>query len=143
MQGVPEANGILQQIRPKRLDFRKAILLTAPNFRPFEKSQPADISGGRAPVPRFLSAEEDASGLEVFTSERPTIDLDDVSMYAQKSVVPICRSVLHDIDVNRVEPLPASYLTITHSSSFRDLFWVSSTLGVPQQSIFSKRRIAS
>ena len=36
-EGTPEADGLLQSIRPTQMRFRKAIRATAPAFRPYER----------------------------------------------------------------------------------------------------------
>ena len=37
IRGVPDEDGLLQVIRPAQEKFRRAIRMTAPDFRPFEK----------------------------------------------------------------------------------------------------------
>ena len=37
IKGVPDEDGLLQAIRPAQEDFRRAIRMTAPDFRPFER----------------------------------------------------------------------------------------------------------
>jgi hypothetical protein len=55
IRGVPDEDGLLQAIRPAQEKFRRAIRMTAPDFRPFEK----EFRGTRQ-VPRatFLHSEE-------------------------------------------------------------------------------------
>lgn len=57
VEGTPDADGLLQTIRPKQQQFKEAVRNTAPDFRPFEK-----VSGNSGPatltVPEFLSNEE-------------------------------------------------------------------------------------
>ena len=55
VEGVPNHDGLLQTIRPLQEKFRKAIRMTAPNFRPFESSLKETRHLGRA---SFLANEE-------------------------------------------------------------------------------------
>lgn len=55
VEGVPNHDGLLQTIRPLQEKFRKAIRMTAPNFRPFESSLKETRHLGRA---LFLANEE-------------------------------------------------------------------------------------
>ena len=55
IEGVPDEDGLLQSIRPAQERFRKAIRLTAPNFRPFEQKYEDQRHLGRA---SFLVSEE-------------------------------------------------------------------------------------
>ena len=55
VEGVPNHDGLLQTIRPLQEKFRKAIRMTAPNFRPFESSFKEERHLGRA---SFLANEE-------------------------------------------------------------------------------------
>ena len=67
VEGVPNHDGLLQTIRPLQEKFRKAIRMTAPNFRPFESSLKETRHLGRA---SFLSNEEgDDNTGEVSDSE--------------------------------------------------------------------------
>ncbi|KAF8623386.1 hypothetical protein AX17_007424 [Amanita inopinata Kibby_2008] len=52
-EGVSQADGLLQAIRPAQQRFRRAIKETSPEFRPFSRNSGKEIS-----KPRFLSAEE-------------------------------------------------------------------------------------
>ncbi|CAA7260359.1 unnamed protein product [Cyclocybe aegerita] len=54
IDGVPDAKGLIQSIRPAHQSFRKAIRRTAPNFRPFESK----IKGRHIGRAAFLVKEE-------------------------------------------------------------------------------------
>jgi hypothetical protein len=55
VEGVPNHDGLLQTIRPLQEKFRKAIRMTAPNFRPFESALKETRHLSRA---SFLANEE-------------------------------------------------------------------------------------
>ncbi|KDR69881.1 hypothetical protein GALMADRAFT_128490 [Galerina marginata CBS 339.88] len=55
VEGVPDSDGLLQAIRPAQEVFRRAIRVTAPNFRPFEREFEHKRHIGRAD---FLVEEE-------------------------------------------------------------------------------------
>jgi GTP-binding protein EngB required for normal cell division len=55
IEGVPKEDGLLQTIRPVHETFRKAILATAPMFRPYERKYSSRDPPRR---PQFLSTEE-------------------------------------------------------------------------------------
>ena len=55
IRGVPDEDGLLQAIRPAQEIFRRAIRMTAPNFRPFEKRFSGTRHLGKA---TFLHNEE-------------------------------------------------------------------------------------
>ena len=55
VRGVPDEDGLLQAIRPAQEKFRRAIRMTAPNFRPFEKKFEGRRHLGKA---TFLHCEE-------------------------------------------------------------------------------------
>ena len=57
VEGTPGADGLLQAIRPKQQDFKEAVRNTAPDFRPFEKTDD-DLVTESLTVPEFLSNEE-------------------------------------------------------------------------------------
>ena len=63
IEGTPGAHGLLQQIRPAQIDFKKAIRSTAPNFRATTKEQ--DDAESRkeaaASLRGYLANEEDTS----------------------------------------------------------------------------------
>lgn len=72
IEGSPEANGILQSIRPLQEKFRKAIRATAPNFRPYKRGG----GDGRNFVnPGFLSSEEK---LKTMPDNQSIIHVDEV-----------------------------------------------------------------
>jgi len=54
--GVPDDDGLLQTIRPAHESFRKAIRITAPDFRPYERRYATQRS---LPKAEFLSNEEE------------------------------------------------------------------------------------
>lgn len=81
-QGTPDADGLLQMVRPRQLKFRKEIWLSAPDFRPFMRQDSATVDDP-APLLDFLAGEEDESTLKS-TVEKKAIYLDDVWTYAQK-----------------------------------------------------------
>ncbi|KAH6910212.1 P-loop containing nucleoside triphosphate hydrolase protein [Coprinopsis sp. MPI-PUGE-AT-0042] len=60
VEGVPDADGLHQAIRPAHNEFRKAIRSTAPAFRPFEKRH----AGKQFTQPTFLSHEEGPGAVE-------------------------------------------------------------------------------
>jgi hypothetical protein len=55
IRGVPDEDGLLQAIRPAQEKFRRAIRMTAPDFRPFEKEFRGTRQIARA---TFLHSEE-------------------------------------------------------------------------------------
>ena len=57
VEGTPGADGLLQAIRPKQQEFKEAVRNTAPDFRPFEKTDD-DLVAESLTVPEFLSNEE-------------------------------------------------------------------------------------
>ncbi|KAJ7288890.1 P-loop containing nucleoside triphosphate hydrolase protein [Mycena rebaudengoi] len=57
LEGLPHEHGLLQSIRPAQEKFRRDIRQTAPDFRPFEEPETADVFE-RFPDPPFLSNED-------------------------------------------------------------------------------------
>lgn len=55
VEGVPDEDGLLQCIRPAQERFRRALRVSAPDFRPFEKRYAETKKLGRA---EFLLHEE-------------------------------------------------------------------------------------
>ena len=55
IRGVPDEDGLVQAIRPAQEKFRRAIRMTAPDFRPFERKFRGTRHLGRA---TFLHSEE-------------------------------------------------------------------------------------
>lgn len=55
IRGVPDEDGLLQAIRPAQETFRRAIRITAPDFRPFEREFRGTRHLGQA---TFLHSEE-------------------------------------------------------------------------------------
>ena len=76
VRGVPDEDGLLQAIRPAQEKFRRAIRMTAPNFRPFEKKFEGTRHLSKA---TFLHCEEgeewnEESDSESITEWCPDID---------------------------------------------------------------------
>ena len=69
VRGVPDEDGLLQAIRPAQEKFRRAIRMTAPNFRPFEKKFGGTRHLGEA---TFLHSEEGEEWNEGSESESNT-----------------------------------------------------------------------
>ena len=75
VRGIPDENGLMQNLRGPQHKFKMAIRQTAPDFRPLERSEVTDIT----PVPSlsFLSNEETESDQEPSDTSQP-IFVDDV-----------------------------------------------------------------
>ena len=58
VEGTPNSNGLLQTIRPKQQAFKEAVRNTAPDFRPFERSDANGPAATGLTLPEFLSNEE-------------------------------------------------------------------------------------
>jgi hypothetical protein len=80
VEGVPDADGLHQAIRPAQNDFRQAIRDTAPAFRPFEKRH----AGKDFTQPRFLDHEEELMEHE---DDAQFIYIDEVLKRAHEYVV--------------------------------------------------------
>lgn len=81
IEGSPEADGILQSIRPLQEKFRKAIRATAPNFRPYKRGG----GGGKEFYnPGFLSNEEQ---MYVMPNNQTIIHVDEVMAMALRYVL--------------------------------------------------------
>ena len=66
VEGVPHKAGLLQAIRPAQERFRRGIRVTAPKFRPYERTY---VGRRHLPKPKFLTNEEEndddeGSGME-------------------------------------------------------------------------------
>ncbi len=69
IEGTPGSDGLLQQIRPAQLDFKRAIRSTAPNFRATTKEQDDKESEKEtaASLRNFLASEEDSTMVSLET----------------------------------------------------------------------------
>ncbi|KAH9917092.1 P-loop containing nucleoside triphosphate hydrolase protein [Amylocystis lapponica] len=88
LDGTPEAGGLLQSIRPAQLEFRKAVYVTAPDFRPYEKtSPPTNVSNatkkGHFVAPDFLTSEENIVSPH---ADDDAIYIDEVMARAQQAI---------------------------------------------------------
>ncbi|KAF9234014.1 P-loop containing nucleoside triphosphate hydrolase protein [Melanogaster broomeanus] len=79
LEGTPDEDGLLQTIRPHEETFKRAIRATAPNFVPWEKSEPSrDL-----PKAEFLANEEGYNEPVSLTSQK--IYIDEVLQRAQSA----------------------------------------------------------
>lgn len=84
LEGTPGADGLLQEIRPHQVEFKKAIRATAPDFRPYERrSLLEEDDPPEVIVPEFLSNEEEQYLAE---DDDEAIYVDDVLEQAQQYV---------------------------------------------------------
>ncbi|KAI0250036.1 P-loop containing nucleoside triphosphate hydrolase protein [Lactifluus subvellereus] len=82
--GSPDDDGLIQALRGPRLEFKKAIRQTAPDFRPLER--PKDVKAVPAPPPlSFLSNEEGEQDYEPGDPRR-AIFVEDVMKRANSAV---------------------------------------------------------
>lgn len=81
VEGVPDSDGLIQQIRAANDRFRRAIRASAPNFRPYKRDKDKDRKH-TMPDMTFLAEEDDA----LPTEPQPLPDLyeDDVSQMSKQ-----------------------------------------------------------
>ncbi|PCH35511.1 hypothetical protein WOLCODRAFT_107442 [Wolfiporia cocos MD-104 SS10] len=84
LEGTPGADGLLQTIRPRREEFRRAISATAPDFRPHNRHREDDDNEQPTVVPlEFLANEGE---LVVPTTDDSAIYIDDVMQFAATAI---------------------------------------------------------
>ncbi|KAL0945228.1 hypothetical protein HGRIS_000741 [Hohenbuehelia grisea] len=82
IDGTPDENGLVQEIRPKQEEFQQKIRRTAPDFKPYEQAKAAGRSS-TLKCPDFLLNEPD--GGEVEDQNLAPIYIDQVYQRAQKA----------------------------------------------------------
>ncbi|OSC98818.1 hypothetical protein PYCCODRAFT_1417176 [Trametes coccinea BRFM310] len=84
LEGTPDADGLLQSIRPACDVFKKAVRATEPDFRPYEfQASQRDPDGHRYVSPTFLLNEEEPYAP---TDDSRAIYLDEVMHRAQQAI---------------------------------------------------------
>ena len=130
LEGTPAPDGLIQTIRPMQIQFQRAIRATAPDFRPYARSEAATRN---LPEASFLENEErfearpEDNGKEIF--------IDEVFERAQMWVI----SPVYAIgtkDLYAVFEL-ASSRTTTRLSFKKAIYPMSPNSGVNHPSIFS------
>jgi hypothetical protein len=76
IRGVPDEDGLLQAIRPAQETFRRAIRMSAPNFRPFEKKFGGTRHLGKATFLHREEGEEWNEGSESESNAEPYFEPD-------------------------------------------------------------------
>ncbi|KAI0692158.1 P-loop containing nucleoside triphosphate hydrolase protein [Cytidiella melzeri] len=86
LEGTPGESGLLQEIRPVQVAFKKAIRATAPNFRAsnYDEDDSDDESENRKASRDFLANEEDAKS--VVHGSREAINISDVMERASQAI---------------------------------------------------------
>jgi hypothetical protein len=79
VEGIPSSDGLFQALHPLQVEFQKAIRLTAPDFRPFERPRKNDAPPPMVPVPEFLANEESGKNFQPADNSK-AIFLDDVML---------------------------------------------------------------
>lgn len=93
LEGTPDEHGLLQTIRPSQLQFRRAIRVTAPEFRPYERRYASSWS---TPSATFMVNEEEEVDADQgkYVGEDNIIFIDEVFRRAQKCVLQTLRHSL-------------------------------------------------
>lgn len=69
VEGIPDEDGLLQCIRPAQERLRRALRITAPDFRPFEKRYAETKKLGRAEFLLHEEGHEEIGPSDVYESE--------------------------------------------------------------------------
>ncbi|THU85106.1 hypothetical protein K435DRAFT_764484 [Dendrothele bispora CBS 962.96] len=116
LEGVPQKDGLPQAIRPAQVAFRKAIRRTAPNFKPFDKS---DAKMHTLARPDFLDNEEEADD-DTGEKVEGTEDKSEDNAPSEPIAIHI-DEVLRQAQESRTRELPGNYPYIVQERYIRQI----------------------
>lgn len=120
LEGTPDEDGLLQLIRPRQDQFRKAIKATAPDFRPFAKCRGVSEYGDATSEDGLVTLWDGSISDDEFIPQdgRNVIYADEVLARAQKLVrAHAPRSRIQSLKSPSTEPSRESYQTTIHTWS--------------------------
>ncbi|KAF9461878.1 P-loop containing nucleoside triphosphate hydrolase protein [Collybia nuda] len=115
IEGIPDEDGLLQCIRPAQEKFRRALRVTAPDFRPFEKRYEETKTLGKA---SFLSHEDGYEEIRPRDS-RNNLVLDRDSTYTRRPVY--IDEVMERAHQARTRELPGSYPFVVQQTFINEI----------------------